>query len=232
MFRKIFKSSVPLYFSAAVVKKGSEEKVNPKVEDEYAHYKCKPSELPLYIPLHAKNIKHENVHNKKADDSALESGFRTVRVELVSALNAVSSQKQHFTDYIDTAKAHTKTTVDYLNQPENTLPRVGAIAVGGLAGLILSLRGGFIKRVLYTGVGAGAIASICYPEEAGKYGDVALKETKKGVNIGYNFIFGIKPGDDVEPIKLPNLPTNLSEISDSISDLAKSAKDALFSPKK
>ncbi|XP_055377844.1 MICOS complex subunit MIC27 [Condylostylus longicornis] len=231
MLRKVVISSVPLYISATAVKKSEEKPVPPKVEDEFAHYKCKPSDLPLYVPLHAKNKKSDE-HHKLEEPGAIESGIRAVRLEIKSACNAVASQKQHFADYIETAKAHTKSTVDYLNQPENTMPRVGAIAVGGLAGLIFSLRGGFIKRVLYTGIGAGAIASICYPDEAAKYGDVALKEAAKGINIGYNFVFGIKPGDDVEPIKLPKFPTNLSEISDSISDLAKSAKDALFSSKK
>lgn len=41
-------------------------------------------------------------------------------------------------------------TLDFLRQEENAIPRVGAVAVGGLAGLIFGLRGGFFKKLIYT----------------------------------------------------------------------------------
>lgn len=79
---------------------------------------------------------------------------------------------------------------DYLNEEDNTLPRAGAIAVGGLAGLIFGLRGGFFKKLIYTSIGAGGVASICYPKEAKVYSEQALVEGKKYATIGYNFIYG------------------------------------------
>lgn len=42
---------------------------------------------------------------------------------------------------------------------------------------------------------------------------------------------GVKPGDDVNAIT-PKFPTTVSEVKDSLSDLAQSAKDAIFSSKK
>lgn len=119
--------------------------------------------------------------------------------------------------------------VDYLNEPDNTLPRVGAIAIGGLSGYILGLRGGFFRRSFYGIIGATAIASICYPKDAEIYAQQGIVEVKKYASIGYNFIYGVKPGDDVNGPEWPKIPTSFNELSDSVGNLAKSAKDAVFS---
>lgn len=66
------------------------------------------------------------------------------------------------------------------------IPRVGAIGIGGLAGLILGLRGRTFKRVVYSSTGALAMASLCYPKKAAEGVDLA----KHYVNVGYNFIYG------------------------------------------
>lgn len=83
--------------------------------------------------------------------------------------------------------------VDYLGQDSaDPTHKAGAIAVGGLAGLILGLRGGFIRRTLFTSVGALGMASICYPKEAAEYSNIALDEAHSYATIGYNFIYGGK----------------------------------------
>lgn len=82
--------------------------------------------------------------------------------------------------------------VDYLNEPDNTMPRAGAIALGTAAGYILGLRHGRIRRLLYTGIGGGALASLCYPQDAKVYGNRALAELKGVAKIGYNFAYGGK----------------------------------------
>jgi MICOS complex subunit MIC27 len=79
---------------------------------------------------------------------------------------------------------------DYLNEPDNTIPRAGAIAVGGLAGLIFGVRGGFFRKLIYTSIGAGGVASVCYPKEAEVYAQKSLVESKKFATIGYNFVYG------------------------------------------
>uniref|UniRef100_A0A182MHH9 MICOS complex subunit n=1 Tax=Anopheles culicifacies TaxID=139723 RepID=A0A182MHH9_9DIPT len=84
------------------------------------------------------------------------------------------------------------------------MPRVGAIAIGGLAGLIFGLRGGLFKRIIYTSIGAGGVASICYPQEAEMYAQHGLVEAKKYATIGYNFVYGVKPGD--KQLELPTIP--------------------------
>lgn len=80
--------------------------------------------------------------------------------------------------------------IDYLNEPSNNLPRAGAIALGGASGFVFGLRHGFIRRMLYTGIGATAIASICHPKEAGVYAQQAIVEAKTLATIGYNFAYG------------------------------------------
>lgn len=80
--------------------------------------------------------------------------------------------------------------IKYLGEEENYGPKIGAIAVGGLTGFILALRGGKFKRFVYTSTGALAMASICFPKEAAEYSKIAMAEGKKYATIGYNFIYG------------------------------------------
>lgn len=92
---------------------------------------------------------------------------------------------------------------DYLNEPANGPHRAGAIALGALSGYIIGLRGGFFRRLLYTSVGGGGIASICYPKEAEQYFQQALVESKTYATILFNFAYGVKPGDEPKAIELP-----------------------------
>lgn len=75
---------------------------------------------------------------------------------------------------------------DYLQDQANLMPRIGAVGVGGLSGLILSLRGGIFKRLMYTTTGAAIVGCVCFPKET--------KETVNTMehygNVSYNFIYG------------------------------------------
>lgn len=176
---------------------------------------------------------HHAVQERKpaAHVAAIEEGFRTIRESVQSVTGSISDQKGHLSGYIEHAKDQTKFVRDYLNQEDNSVPRAGAIAMGGLAGMIFGLRGGFFKKLVYTSVGAGGIASICYPKEAKVYTELALVEGKKYATIGYNFVYGVKPGDANQK-QLPHIPTNLDELKHCVSDLGKSAYDAVFGDKK
>ena len=107
---------------------------------------------------------------------------------------------------------------------------MGAIAIGGLAGLIFGIRGGIIKKFFYSSTFAGGVASICYPEEAKMYTEHGLVEFKKYATIGYNFAYGIKRNDERQ-LELPKIPTTLSELKEEASSLAKSAYNAVFPDK-
>ena len=76
--------------------------------------------------------------------------------------------------------------MDYLREESNVMPRVGAIAIGGLAGLVLGLRGRTFKRVVYSSTGALATAAICYPKKA----EEGFETAKHYINVGYNFVYG------------------------------------------
>ena len=99
--------------------------------------------------------------------------------------------------------------MDYLRQEENDLPRAGAVAVAGVAGLILGLRGGFFRKLLYTSVAAtgkqmldssvevsynngfiSGMAGLCYPQQAMEYSKDLLQNSRKYAAIGYNFVQG------------------------------------------
>lgn len=96
------------------------------------------------------------------------------------------------------------------------MPRVGAIAVGSLAGVVLGVRGGFFKKIFYASITGSAVASVCYPREAKKYATVA-----------YNFAYGIKPGQEHQK-DLPKFPTTFGEIKDNVVSLSTRAYDAVF----
>lgn len=104
---------------------------------------------------------------------------------------------------------------NYLREEKNTLPRVGAIAVSSLAGVVLGVRGGFFKKLFYASVTGTSMAAVCYPREAKVYAKVA-----------YNFAYGIKPGDTTQK-DLPKFPTNLSEMKDNVVSLSTMAYNAV-----
>lgn len=79
-----------------------------------------------------------------------------------------------------------------MRKEDNTLPKAGAIGIGGLTGLIFGLRGGFIKRTLYMTSGVLGMAAVCYPKEAAEYSQIGLAESKKYLTIAYNFAYGGK----------------------------------------
>lgn len=66
------------------------------------------------------------------------------------------------------------------------MPRIGAVGIGGLSGLILGLRGGMLKRLLYTTTGASIMGCICFPKETKQ----ALNTVEHYGNISYNFVYG------------------------------------------
>ncbi|XP_049535471.1 MICOS complex subunit MIC27 [Anopheles darlingi] len=230
MIRNASTKAAPFLLGAAIVSSDQPQKPKP-VDNKMI---CKPSELPLYRPLNQK-IACE-CHQRKADGKAsgpvgaIEESFRVVRLQVQDASKLVTDQKKQIVNLYEDGKKQTKFIHDYLNQEDNTMPRVGAIAIGGLAGLIFGLRGGFFKRLIYTSIGAGGVASVCYPQEAEMYAQHGLVEAKKFATIGYNFVYGVKPGD--KQLELPTIPSNLGELKDSVSGLAKSAYDAVFPDKK
>ncbi|XP_055541957.1 MICOS complex subunit MIC27 isoform X2 [Wyeomyia smithii] len=232
MIRSTCFNTAPVMLGALVVKSEAKETAGSNT-DAKSKQTCKPSELPLYRPVNQKIACECEGHKKETVSKpvqAIEDGIRAVRIQVFEVSKVVTNQKKQVAEWYEQGKKQTKFIRDYLNQEDNTLPRVGAIAIGGLSGLIFGLRGGFFRRLLYTSIGGAGVASICYPQEAEMYAQHGLVEAKKYATIGYNFVYGVKPGD--QQLELPTIPTSLGELKDSMSELAKSAYGAVFPEKK
>jgi len=231
MFRKIAIVTPTLFAAVAVKNAGSDSK---PPTDELAHYKCKPSELPMYAPLHSHNkvIRESHPPKNSAVQETIEGGIRVVRSNVQAGVNAAADQTKQLNHIVETGVAHTQSSVDYLREPNNLAQRSGAIAAGGVTGLVFAIRGGFIKKLLYASIGAGAVASVCYPTQAEHYARDALFEARKGFAIAYNFVKGVKPGDEVPVEPINKFPTNIDELKLFLWDLYDDAKEAVFSSKK
>lgn len=195
---------------------------------------CKPSDLPIYGSLRQPQPKShtDRAPRENALYTNLESGVRTVRLELKNGYNMVAERTSIVSDYYRTAVDHTQSSIDFLNEPQNSMHRSGAIVMGGLAGFIFGARGGVIKKLLYTTIGAGTVASLCYPRQAEENARIVLFEGRKIFAVAYNFVKGVKPGEEVplEPIK--NFPTSLQDLKYLALDLVDEAKESLFPKKK
>lgn len=155
-----------------------------------------PSDLPFYS-------KEEKVEYAMApqEPTALEDGVRMAR----EAMSEIGKQAGLLVDQVnhvvETGKAHTQGALFQLREEDNLPARVGLIAGAGTAGLMLGLlRGRLIKRVLYTGIGAGVGASVCYPEEANEAMVMVEKEGKKAVEM----VQALANGGKLSEISLPS----------------------------
>lgn len=180
----------------------------------------RPSELPIY-PLDdvsPKDVACCSVH----PSSVLEQQIGSIRRSLQGITLQWHIVSDTVSSKIHTGMEHSQVLVEYLHEKDNVMPRLGAVAIGGLTGLIVGLRGGFLKRSLYFSTGALSVGAICYPRKAQE----GFQNAKYYANIGYNFIYGVKPGSDDQTLsnfKLANVatlkvPTTLSELRELIVD--------------
>lgn len=183
--------------------------------------KVRPSELPIYPK---EPPPPQPCDPKLNPDSLLNSSVRQVRKCIWTVIDEGKILSQQACDYIETGKAHTASTLAFLRVEENRVPRYGAIGIGGLAGLILALRRGKFKKLLYTTAGATAMAALCYPKEAEQYTSEGLKLAKHYIVIGYHFVNGVLR--DYAGVQLPPLPKPLLGNSNSNSSETLSGNEA------
>ncbi|XP_034661832.1 MICOS complex subunit MIC27 [Drosophila subobscura] len=227
------KATMGLLAAAAVKAAPEPPKATQPKKDEDCSLVCRPSELPIYGTLRkTQPTKERHTPRESALERNLQTGVRTVREEVQAGYRAVADQAGIIGTYVDTAKAHTQHTLDILNEPQNSLHRSGAIVVGGLAGFIFAARGGFVKKVIYTGIGSGAVASLCYPRQAEENCRVVLHEGRRIFAVAYNFIKGVKPGEEVPIEPIQKFPTSLQDLKYLALDLIDEAKEVVFPKKK
>ncbi|XP_015608937.1 MICOS complex subunit MIC27 isoform X2 [Cephus cinctus] len=246
-FKLVKKFMMPCGLCAAVpaVKPASSESCPENCSNKLEGKKLiRPSELPIYSADESCTRQTPCPDNNCAP-SYLEQGFGTIRKTVNSLVSEYSAVTSTISDTYDTGLEHSQLLLDYLQEESNVLPRLGAVGIGGLTGLIFGLRGGKFKKLVYSSTGALAVGAVCYPKQAQEGVELA----KHYVNIGYNFIYGVKPGDENElHIEWPEfpkikLPTSLSEFvslaTDSgaaaiaaVSSLASKASETLQESKK
>lgn len=139
-----------------------------------------------------------------------------MRLEVTKVTDVYDNQKATIERYYVDFMKDTQHIRNYLQEEDNTLPRVGAIAVSSLAGVVLGIRGGFFKKLFYASLTGGGMAALCYPKEA-----------KKNALIVYNFAYGKKPGD-ADQKDVPKFPTSFGEVKDRVVDLSGKAYDSVF----
>ncbi|XP_011708319.1 PREDICTED: uncharacterized protein LOC105463021 isoform X2 [Wasmannia auropunctata] len=170
----------------------------------------RPSELPIY----SLDDYSEQTSCTRCPPSALEQNVSKIRKSIEAAMSEYHHYADVVSDTIDVGVEHSRSLLDYLREESNVMPRMGAIAIGGMAGLVLGLRGRKFKRLMYFSAGALGMAAICYPKKAEEGFDVV----KHYVNVGYNFVYGVKPGDNrqlqITLPEMPKMPTSFSEFVD------------------
>jgi len=203
----------------------SKDSPTPVSNDKQDKKLMRPSELPIYIVEEPCSVPRPC-----ADDSPpsfLEEGFGTVRKGVQGLWSEYSSITEGFNTKVSTGYEHSLLMLDYLREESNMMPRLGAVGIGGLTGLIFSLRGGKFKRLVYTSTGALSVAAVCYPKQAQE----SVTMVKHYANIGYNFVYGVKPGDSNQlELKLPEMPKmKIPSSTSEFFDLAVDAGSSLAS---
>merc|ERR1719186_2519905 len=132
----------------------------------------------------------------------VQENVKMVREGVMEGASLMRQAKEAVNHIVDTGVAHSSAAYYQLTEEDNLPARVGVIAGTGMVGLVVgSLRGRLLKRLVYTMVGAGAGAAVCYPEQAREGGEQVYQEGRKNVMLAYNLIAGVEGGPT------PSLPS-------------------------
>ena len=144
------------------------------------------------LPFYGEAVKTEYAA-KPSEESVLQDGFKVVREGVNEGVSVYRGACESVNHVIETGQAHSSVAYNQLREEENLPARLALISATGLLGLMVgSIRGRLFKKVLYSGLGAGAGATFCYPDEAKETGDMVYQEGRKTALVAYNFITGGK----------------------------------------
>ncbi|XP_043519571.1 MICOS complex subunit MIC27 isoform X1 [Frieseomelitta varia] len=181
-----------------------EEHAKPCNNETQGKKLIKPSELPIYSI-------DDNGYSKQLPcvehPSIVEKKIREIRQSVAAVklvLDGVFLDVSNTFKYLDNIKF----AVDYLQDEANLMPRIGAVGIGGLSGLVVSLRRGIPTKLIATTAGASIVGCVCFPKEAQQVANT-LGHYR---NITFNFIFGVKPGDNIKDTSFSELLKALPEL--------------------
>lgn len=132
-------------------------------------------DLPIYDPPFvtlppltggSTSVSNDSSRRTEAFPSFREGVISPLRKKVQDSYDAARDTRSYFYDKYAVGRAHTQQAVEYIKDDANVVARGVLITVGGLAGLLIGARGGPIKKIVYTGLGMGTVASLCYPEQA------------------------------------------------------------------
>ncbi|XP_021209059.1 uncharacterized protein LOC101737762 isoform X2 [Bombyx mori] len=236
MLRKVVMSSMGAIALVPVIKAAA-----PINEESNGPAKPPPmrvSELPLYETPHADYAEYleAKAHEQKTSylKSALLPPVRALREQVQTFVDQTDFIKHSIQDNYHEFQDKSEWIFKYLREEENKEVRYGAVAMGGLTGFIFGLRGGFIRRIIYAGAGTTAMGLVCFPEDTKEIYKNNSVLAKQYINIAYNFLYGVKPGDPQLEVKFPelSLPKDFSEFVEMTVSLASSFKQAVMPPPK
>merc|ERR1711872_828315 len=147
------------------------------------------------------------------------------RQNLNEVCGQINQVKEKVNYVIETGKAHSQGAYNELLEEDNLVGRVGVIAAGGTLGLLVgALRGRFVKRVIYTALGAGAGTAISYPDQAKQLSNDAYVETRKKALIAYTFVSGVESGPPAES----SFASSTLTLASTSNEMASSNKDKII----
>jgi len=170
----------------------------------------KPKDLPFY-----EEKKNDEYTFVPQEAGIIESNVKIAREGINFAKSQLGEAGDQMLHIYETGKAHSQGAYNQLLEEDNLVARVGVIAGAGTLGLMVgALRGRFFKRLLYTGLGAGAGAAVCYPTEATQIGDEAYGLARKNALVAYNFVTGVAdPGSANSPLATDLIASSIKRVS-------------------
>ena len=179
----------------------------------HAKRMVKPKDIPIYGE---ENVIQEDKNVSKPD--ALLNAVKDTRLAVQDAYHqvedVVSPIKENAINILETGKSHTQATYQMIQDEQNVLVHAAVIGGSGILGFTIASfarRARFFKRLLFSSIGAGIAASICYPNETGVLAMSSFEETKRLGLIAYNFVQGVKPNDvEVLPLAVEPNKVNLT----------------------
>jgi hypothetical protein len=149
----------------------------------------------------------------------IESTIRTAREATSPYYGIIASSGRRGMEVLSTAYAHSMSLYGRISEEGSTIPRAAAITAGGLTGLLIASRRGFIRKILYTSFGLTAAAAVCYPEQSRELFDLtAYIARRRGPDLIKELI-----GVDVTPYLDPKKLDRIKSIDSSQSSSGSSS---------
>lgn len=139
------------------------------------------------------------------ESGAIESSIRTARETTSPYFGMIASSGRRGMEVLSTAYAHSRSLYGRISEEGSAIPKAAAITAGGLTGLLIASRRGFIRKILYTSLGLTAAAAVCYPDQSRELMDLtAYIARRRGPDL-IKEIIGVDVTPYLDPKKLDRI---------------------------